>query len=140
MGIICIHCIGVNKDAYIKKEIEEYAKKTQNILNLKWCYYKSAEKLAAQLNKEKIENIYLLAERGELMDSHSFSKFIFNKQKSRYCFVLGENTGFTSKICEMSKKSISLSKMTFTYQHARLIFAEQIYRACQIYQNTAYHK
>ena len=54
-------------------------------------------------------------------------------------FVIG---GFDGLPDILLKKypSLSLSKMTWTHQMARLLLIEQIYRATEIYKGSGYHK
>ena len=54
-------------------------------------------------------------------------------------FVIGGAYGFSSEVYERANGQISLSKMTFSHQMVRTIFAEQLYRACTIIKGESYH-
>ena len=47
--------------------------------------------------------------------------------------------GFIGMFAGGSNEQISLSKMTFSHQMIRLVFTEQIYRACTIIKGEPYH-
>ena len=55
-------------------------------------------------------------------------------------FVIGGANGLEQKVSQRADFKLSLSKMTFTHQMARLILIEQIYRAFKIINNENYHR
>ena len=54
-------------------------------------------------------------------------------------FVIGGAYGFSEAVYSRANEKISLSKMTFSHQMVRLIFVEQLYRACSIIRGEPYH-
>jgi 23S rRNA (pseudouridine1915-N3)-methyltransferase len=54
--------------------------------------------------------------------------------------VIGSSFGLDSSVKSRSDYKLSMSKMTFTHQIARMLLLEQIYRAFQISTNGKYHK
>ena len=54
-------------------------------------------------------------------------------------FVVGGAYGFSQAVYDRASGLISLSKMTFSHQMVRTIFAEQLYRACTILRGEPYH-
>ena len=59
---------------------------------------------------------------------------------SRLTFYIGGAEGLPPSLKADPKRLISLSKMTFTHQMARLLLVEQVYRATEIRRGSAYHK
>ena len=55
-------------------------------------------------------------------------------------FVIGSSCGLSKIISDRADFKLSLSKMTFLHQFARLILTEQIYRAFKIIKGETYHK
>ena len=55
-------------------------------------------------------------------------------------FVIGSSCGLAKKVSDRANFKLSMSKMTFLHQFARLILVEQIYRAFKIIKNETYHK
>lgn len=54
-------------------------------------------------------------------------------------FVIGGAYGFSEELYERANAKMSLSPMTFSHQMVRLIFLEQLYRACSINKGEPYH-
>jgi 23S rRNA (pseudouridine1915-N3)-methyltransferase len=57
----------------------------------------------------------------------------------RVVFVVGGAYGFAKSVYERAHMKLSLSRMTFSHQMVRLIFAEQLYRAFTIIKGEPYH-
>lgn len=55
-------------------------------------------------------------------------------------FVIGSSCGIGQNVSKRANLKMSLSKMTFLHEFARLILVEQIYRAFKILNNETYHK
>ncbi|MDD3108640.1 MAG: 23S rRNA (pseudouridine(1915)-N(3))-methyltransferase RlmH [Alistipes sp.] len=86
--------------------------------------------------------VVLLDERGAEMRSMEFAQWIQKRMNSglrRLCFVIGGPYGFSEAVYQRANGAISLSKMTFSHQIIRAIFAEQLYRAFTIIHNEPYH-
>ena len=86
--------------------------------------------------------VVLLDEKGAEMRSVEFSMWLQKRMNSgvrRLCFVIGGPYGFSKTVYDRADESISLSRMTFSLQIIRAIFAEQLYRAFTIIRNEPYH-
>ena len=59
---------------------------------------------------------------------------------SSVVFVIGSSLGLDDSIKQRSDFRLSMSKMTFPHNLARLMLTEQIYRAFKINSNETYHK
>lgn len=78
---------------------------------------------------------------GKSYTSEEFAEFIEdNKTKGGICFIIGSSHGIKKEVIDMCHTKISLSKMTFPHNLARLILTEQIYRGFKILNNENYHK
>ena len=87
------------------------------------------------------EEMILLEESGKEFSSQEFSAWLQKKMNAskNLCFVIGSAYGFDSSLKEKSALMISLSQMTLPHQLAKVIFAEQLYRAFTILRNEKYH-
>lgn len=87
------------------------------------------------------DTVVLMDEHGHEFRSIEFASWIQNKQNTsrRLIFVIGGPYGFSQEVYQRADEKISLSRMTFSHQMVRLIFTEQIYRACTIIKGEPYH-
>lgn len=85
--------------------------------------------------------VVLLDEHGRELRSVDFARWLERKQQSarRLVFVIGGPYGFSPAVYQRADEQLSLSKMTFSHQMVRLVFTEQIYRACTIIRGEPYH-
>lgn len=107
---------------------------------------KEAEVFLAGLKRRKLmgegkARIFLLDERGPALKSEEFAArlgALRDQGVQQFVFVVGGAYGFTE---EMRKEFqlISLSKLTFPHDLARLLLAEQVYRALHILAGGKYH-
>ncbi|UCH14445.1 MAG: 23S rRNA (pseudouridine(1915)-N(3))-methyltransferase RlmH, partial [Bacteroidales bacterium] len=91
---------------------------------------------------DKSDYSILLDKKGKELDSVEFSVYIqklMNKSLSAVYFFTGGVDGFCEEVYARTNDLLSLSKMTFTHQMARLIFIEQLYRALAILKGDPYH-
>ena len=87
------------------------------------------------------DTVVLLDEHGKEFRSIEFADWLQKKQNTarRLVFVIGGPYGFSESIYKRADEQLSLSKMTFSHQMVRLLFVEQIYRACTIIKGEPYH-
>lgn len=87
------------------------------------------------------DTVVLLDEHGRELRSIELARWLEQKRNTarRLIFVIGGPYGFSSEIYSRADEELSLSKMTFSHQMVRLIFTEQIYRACTIIKGEPYH-
>lgn len=93
-------------------------------------------------NVKNSDDLVLLDEHGKEMRSLEFAKYLEDKMISSgrdLVFVIGGAYGFSPEVYDRSNGKISLSKMTFSHQIVRTIFAEQLYRAFTIIKGEPYH-
>jgi 23S rRNA (pseudouridine1915-N3)-methyltransferase len=84
----------------------------------------------------------LLDERGRQYTSVELAKVIQDRitySGRDMVFVIGGAYGFSQAVYDRADSRISLSKMTFSHQMVRAIFAEQLYRAFTIIRGEPYH-
>ncbi len=103
------------------------------------------EKLVPRISREiaDIPVVVGLDEGGRTMDSEGFAGIVsgwLNQGVPRVAFVIGGAEGLLPEVKQQAHLLLSLSKMTFPHRLARLLIAEQLYRALCIIRNTPYQK
>ncbi len=86
--------------------------------------------------------VVLLDERGTEHSSMEFAQWLQKRMLSgvrRLVLIIGGPYGFSEGVYSRADARLSLSRMTFSHQIVRAIFAEQIYRAFTILNNEPYH-
>ena len=153
---ILLLVIGKTDAAYIRAGIEEYEKRLTRYVPYEMKVLpdvKNSKSMSEALQKEKegemllgefqsTDFVILLDENGKQYSSVGFSEFLAQKMLNgikRLVFVIGGPYGFAETIYKRANDKISLSKMTFSHQMVRMIFAEQLYRAMTIMRGEPYH-
>lgn len=90
---------------------------------------------------EKGDTLVLLDEHGKELTSVELADWLQKKKNSarRLVLVIGGPYGFSQDVYQRAQERLSLSRLTFSHQMVRLIFAEQLYRACTIINGEPYH-
>ena len=156
---IKIYAIGKIKDFY-KSGVDEYVKRLSAYSKVEIIEVKD-ESISDKPNDSEItkaknnegkrvisllkSNEYLIAlDLGKKeYTSEEFASFLNEKlvsNGSNISFVIGGSYGLSDELKKRANTSITLSKLTFPHQLARLVLLEQIYRAFKIINNETYHK
>ena len=87
------------------------------------------------------DTVVLLDEHGKEMRSIEFAAWTEKKQLTarRLVYVIGGPYGFAEEVYKRANEMMSLSRVTFSRQMVRLVFVEQVYRACTIIKGEPYH-
>ena len=155
-----IICIGKLKEQYLRDASAEYLKRMQTICKLTVTEI-PAEKLSENPSQKEIDRA-LDAEGKKIIEkipkgSAVFAMCIEGKQRSseelsteldnlalsgvsNAVFIIGRSFGISDEVKMKSKYKLSMSRMTFPHQIARIMLLEQLYRASQISIGTRYHK
>lgn len=151
--------IGKIKEKWMRQGIDEYLKRLSPIAKVEILspdeekmpenpspalkekvMEKEGEKLLKYLKDE--EFLILLDLKGKPVTSEELAHIIRQKMvsgTSHFFFMIGGPYGNGENIRKRANLKISISAMTFTHQMARLILAEQVYRAMKIIRHEPYH-
>ena len=93
-------------------------------------------------NIRNTDDVILLDERGKEYSSMELARILQDKMTyggRDIVYVIGGAYGFSDAVYSRANSKLSLSRMTFSHQMVRTIFAEQIYRAFTIMKGEPYH-
>ena len=148
--------IGKTDEEYLKTGIGEYLSRLKRYVPVEYIELpalKNASSLpvSEQQSREREmiekqiqpgETVVLLDENGRQMKSSELATWLNHRMVSgikSLVFLVGGPYGFHHGLKQKGYDSLALSKMTFSHQMIRLLFAEQLYRAFTILRNESYH-
>ena len=154
---IKIIALGKIKEKFLKDGIDEFLKRLKpyasvEIVELVPVEIKDENLIQRTLEQESEKilaniqpNSYVvtLEIQGKQLSSEDFAakiNEITNSGISELVFIIGSSCGISSKVSQRADFKLSMSKMTFLHQFARLLLIEQIYRAFKILKGETYHK
>ncbi len=154
-----IVCVGRLKEKFYAAAAEEYLKRLSRygkmeiveLPDLPEPAHSSDADRKAVMDKEgesilgKIrpqDHVIALCVDGPQYESEQFARKIKDSEMTgeRQVFVIGGSLGLSRAVIQRADEKISLSKMTFPHQLARVLLLEQIYRGCKINAGERYHK
>ena len=126
--------IGKTKEKYLREGIEEFIKRIKRFEKIEYLELNSLDNI-------KLENYYVIVLEvlGKEYSSEGLAE-ILKKTEKDIIFIIGDEDGVKEEIKNKANLLLSLSRMTFTHEMARLIFLEQLYRAITINKGMKYHK
>lgn len=154
---IKIIALGKIKEKFLKDGIDEFLKRLTPYVSLEITELSPIEikdeNLIERALDEEGENILCRIKphdfvvtmeiNGRQFSSEEFAAKIeelTNEGYGEIVFVIGSSCGISKKVSARANLKMSMSKMTFLHQFARLILVEQIYRAFKIIKGEKYHK
>lgn len=144
--------VGKTVDDRITSIVDDYLKRIKNIditIKIVPC---AKKKYSVEVQKSEegrsilsfiddSEFVAILDDKGDSFTSRQFAEWLERRQTASHniTFVVGGAYGFSNEVYDRADSRISLSKMTFSHQIVRAIFAEQLYRAFTIIAGLPYH-
>ena len=160
MQSVTVLCVGKLKEAYWREAAAEYQKRLgafcrlsiQEIEEERLPQNPSLAQITAGMSEEgrrilsKITAgslVIALCIEGKQQSSEELAG-IFQQAavsgKSDLIFVIGGSFGLSQAVKERADRKLSMSRMTFPHQLARVMLLEQVYRGYQILSGGKYHK
>ena len=149
---LIIAVFGKPGSPFIKDEVEKYTKRLRSsnvqleVVELKQSkredQAKSLSEEAAEFAKRFPRENYqwiAMAEEGKLMNAVQLASWIKPRLNANCVFLIGSAYGIAPEIKKQSSLLLSLSPLTFTHDHARIILTEQLYRCLMVIAGHPYH-
>ncbi len=141
-----ILCVGKLGKSFCRDGFDEYMKR------LKPFYDVSVVEIPEQTTRKKEcdelarrmagHECVLLDIGGEPVSSEEFASLIASSHErvDELTFVIGGAEGVDDGVRALCRRRVSFGRVTYTHQIARMLLAEQIYRAAAILHGIPYHK
>ncbi len=154
---IKIITVGKTRQKFWQLAEQEYSKRINRYIHLKQIVVDEASlsslkniELVWQREQKAIlekidsgEYLIILDKRGKQISSEALAQFLQKKMTQgvrSLTFVIGGSLGFSEDFLKNAHLVLSLSKMTFPHEMAKVILLEQLYRAFSILKGEKYHK
>jgi 23S rRNA (pseudouridine1915-N3)-methyltransferase len=126
-----------------EKEVAHYVKLASRWLPSQTRGFASEATFAAFLEAPRQRPLLVLCDQnGKMYSSEQFAAWMGGKRDagvSQMVLAIGPADGWSPKILEKADLKLSFSAMTLPHALARLVLAEQIYRAATILGGHPYH-
>ena len=131
---------GKTTDPWIRQGVEVYAGRIRHYVPFELIELRDDSQILKSVRNS--DHLVLLDEHGETFSSLDWARNLEQKiahLPKDMVFVIGGPYGFSPDVYSRADEKLSLSRLTFSHQMIRLIFAEQLYRACTIIRGEPYH-
>jgi len=133
--------LGKTRRPELRAAIDDYVKRVSRTTPIEIEEVRDAGAALKKLDASRTATSVLLDAGGKAHDSESFAKWIGTQRDTgarELIFVCGDADGFPGELRERVRLKISLSPMTYSHELARVMLAEQLYRAFAILSGSPY--
>lgn len=135
---------GSSKESAVDGLTAEYVKRASRYCAVEMGDYPAEETLLKNLERPGRTAPVLVAldSRGKQMSSEELADFVrqhLARGTQELIFAIGPADGWTAVALARAQQTLSLGKITLPHELARVVLAEQIYRAFTILNNHPYH-
>ena len=135
--------LGKTRRPEMTATLADYVKRIGRVCPIEVTEVRDGDAAVRKLDADRAATALLLDAGGRALSSTAFAKWL-GEQRDRgtreIIFVCGDADGFPEALRERVQQKISLSAMTYSHELARVMLAEQIYRAFAILSGGPYPK
>jgi 23S rRNA (pseudouridine1915-N3)-methyltransferase len=135
--------LGKTRRPEFRAILDDYLKRISRSCPIEITEVRDANAAIKKLDADRAATVLLLDAAGKQRDSESLAKWL-GEQRDRgareVIFLCGDADGFPESLKQRVTQKLSLSPMTYSHELARVMLAEQIYRAFAILSGSPYPK
>jgi 23S rRNA (pseudouridine1915-N3)-methyltransferase len=135
--------LGKTRGLEIRAILADYTKRISRTCPIEIAEVRDGEAALKKLDRDRAATVVLLDADGKSLDSHALAKWLGelrDRGHRELIFVCGDADGFPGALRERAHQKLSLSAMTYSHELARVMLAEQLYRAFAILAGSPYPK
>lgn len=135
--------LGKTRRSELRAALEDYTKRIGRHAPLDIVEVRDGDAALKKLDADRAATVVLLDAGGKNLDSASFARWIGehrDRGTREIVFVCGDADGFPDALRQRAHQKLSLSAMTFSHELARVMLAEQLYRAFATLSGSPYPK
>lgn len=135
--------LGKTRRQELRTVLDDYVKRISHSCPIEVNEVRDGEAAIKRLDADRAATALLLDTNGKQHDSESLAKWL-GEQRDRgareIIFICGDADGFPENLHKRVTQKLSLSSMTYSHELARVMLAEQLYRAFAILSGSPYPK
>ncbi len=135
--------LGKTRRPEIRAILDDYAKRISRSCPIEITEVRDGNVALKKLDADRAATVVLLDAAGKNLDSNGFAKWLGelrDRGTRELVFLCGDADGFPETLRQRAHHRLSLSAMTFSHELARVMLAEQLYRAFAILSGSPYPK
>lgn len=157
---VSIICVGKLREKFFSDAAEEYLKRLKRLMPVnvieipdepepaqpsdklnEAVMKREGEKILAKIGQQ--DYVIAMCIDGKQFESTELARKLdglFTQGRSHITFLIGGSLGLHPDVIRRANERMSMSKMTFPHQLARVMLLEQLFRAAKINAGERYHK
>jgi 23S rRNA (pseudouridine1915-N3)-methyltransferase len=135
--------LGKTRRPEMRAILEDYLKRIGRSCPIEITEVRNGDAALKRLDADRAATFVLLDADGKNLDSNALAKWLGelrDRGTRELVFLCGDADGFPDPLRQRSLQKFSLSPMTFSHELARVMLAEQLYRAFAILSGSPYPK
>jgi len=135
--------LGKTRRAELRAVLDDYVKRVGRYATTEVAEVRDESAMLKKLDAERAATVVLLDAGGKTLNSEEFAKWLGelrDRGTRELIFVCGDADGFPEAVRARARQKLSLGAMTFSHELARVMLAEQLYRAFAILSGSPYPK
>ncbi len=135
--------LGKTRRAEIRALLDDYIKRITHHAKVEAVELRDASAALKKLDADRSALVVLLDAAGRQYSSEEFAAWLGKLRDSgerKVSFLCGDAEGFPDSLRERARMKLSLGPMTLSHELARVVLAEQLYRAFAILSGSPYPK
>jgi 23S rRNA (pseudouridine1915-N3)-methyltransferase len=127
----------------IRAVLDDYVKRISRSSPIEITEARDGDAAIKKLDADRAATVVLLDAAGKTLDSNALAKWLAelrDRGTGELIFLCGDADGFPENLRQRAHQKLSLSAMTFSHELARVMLAEQLYRAFAILSGSPYPK
>jgi 23S rRNA (pseudouridine1915-N3)-methyltransferase len=140
---IRLFMLGKTRRPEIRAILDDYVKRIGRSCPIEITEARDGAAAIKKLDSDRAATAVLLDAAGKTLDSYALAKWLAelrDRGTRELIFLCGDADGFPENLRQRAHQKLSLSPMTFSHELARVMLAEQLYRAFAILSGSPYPK
>ena len=142
---IRVVAVGKIKERGLRDLVDEYYARIRRHVPCEEIELRDGRHVGEALRGAIPKSAYVIAleVKGKQMSSEELARLVAKQgrsHKGEIAFLIGGADGIPSDVSKDADLQMSMSKLTFAHRVARVVLAEQLYRAVSIWRGSPYHR